>query len=422
MPKIDIQLIKALRESTGSGIMACKRALIETDSDLDAAGEFLRAQQLHSPKTRHRPTPEGVIACLVEGGRGVLIELLAETDFVSRSPLFHEAASSLARIALEAGAEIEPTLRAPSPDMDGDVSHYLTRLSAQVGENIVLRRVDGLSTKDGVLGAYVHDSRTPGVGRIAALVSVAGGSDKASADIARNLALHVVGASPLWTSIDEVPASVTTQKYRGGAEASDPSIHARLEKFYEQTVLLRQRHLLAPEFTVAEVLATEAGANSRVEGFLCFRVGEDASHDARVAQAVELEWTFGNDWSSETPLRLVEAGEIKVFEVRPSGPKLRDDRDAVDLINAAWSVGTTFIALPIERLGEDFFPLNTRRAGTILQKFSSLGTRLAIVGDLSAQIAESAALRDFIYEANRGEHIWFVADMESLLRRLRRLT
>jgi hypothetical protein len=303
--------------------------------------------------------------------------------------------------------------------LDGDVSHYLARLSAQFGENIVLRRVGGLRTNDGDLGAYVHDSRAPGVGRIAAMVSVAGGSEKASASIARNLALHVVGASPLWTSIDEVPASVSTQKCRGGAEASDPSIHARLEKFCEQTVLLRQRHLLAPEFTVAEVLATEAGANARVEGFLCFRVGEDASHDARVAQAVELEWTFGNDWSSETPLRLVEAGEIKVFEVRQSGPKLRDDRDAVDLINAAWSVGTTFIALPIERLGEDFFPLNTRRAGTILQKFSNLGTRLAIVGDLSAQIAESSALRDFVHETNRGEHIWFVADMESLQRRLR---
>lgn len=285
MPKIDIQLIKALRERTGTGIMDCKRALIETGSDLDAAGELLRAQLLHAAKTKHRPTPEGVIACLVEARRGVLIELLAETDFVSRSPLFHEAASSLARIALKAGAEIEPTLCAPSPDLDGDVSHYLTRLSAQFGENIFLRRVGGLRTNVGVLGAYVQDSRTPAVGRIAALVSVAGGPNKVSASIARNLALHVVGASPLWTSPDEVPASVTTRKYRGGTEASEmhPSIQARLERFYEQTVLLRQRYLLAPEVTVAKVLATEAGANARIEGFLCFRIGEDASHDACVA-------------------------------------------------------------------------------------------------------------------------------------------
>jgi hypothetical protein len=250
------------------------------------------------------------------------------------------------------------------------------------------------------------------------MVSVAGGSDKTSADIARNLALHVVGASPLWTSPDEVPASVTTQKYRGGAEASDPSIQARLEKFYEQTVLVRQRYLLAPEITVAEVLATEAGANARVEGFVCFRVGEDASHDTRVAQAVELEWTFGNDWSSEAPARVVETGETRVFAVSPSGPKLRDDRDAVDLINTAWSLGSRFIALPIERLGDDFFPLNTRKAGTILQKFSNLGTRLAIVGDLSAQLAVSAALRDFIHETNRGEHIWFVSNFEDLISRL----
>lgn len=114
----------------------------------------------------------------------------------------------------------------------------------------------------------------------------------------------------------------------------------------------------------------------------------------------------------------MEAGGATVFEVSRSGPQLRDDRDAVDLINAAWSLGSRFIALPIERLGDDFFPLNTRKAGTILQKFSNLGTRLALVGDLSAQIAESAALRDFIYEANRGEHIWFVPNFEDLIGRL----
>ncbi|EKF19384.1 translation elongation factor Ts [Nitratireductor pacificus] len=422
MPKPDIQLIKALRERTAAGVMDCKRALIAAEGNLDRAAESLRATMRAATRVHRRPTPEGVVACVVRERRGALIELRAETDFVSRNAQFQTAAGDLARIALEAGGDLARTLDAPSPDGRDTVAGYLHHLSARFGEAVTLHRTAGIDTPEGCLGAYAHNGPTPDVGRMAALVSVSGGG--ASVEIARRLAMHVVGAAPLWTSPDDVPASVRELKHTGSGDGSGDAneshrvIQSRLDRFYGMTVLLHQPFLFDPGVTVAEALADAAGDQARVDGFVCFRVGEDAAHDARVAQAAAFEWTFGNDWSSEAPAHIREVGEVRIFEVSPNGPKLRDDRDAVDLINAAWSLGITFIALPTGRLPGDFFPLSTRKAGTILQKFSNLGARLAIVGDVSVEVAESAALRDFIHEANRGEHVWFVPDFDSLMRRL----
>jgi hypothetical protein len=107
---------------------------------------------------------------------------------------------------------------------------------------------------------------------------------------------------------------------------------------------------------------------------------------------------------------------VRVLACAPDGKKLRSGRDAVELI--AESHGADLILIPVERFEEDFFRLKTRVAGEIIQKFVTYGRRLAIVGDISRYVDESAAFRDFVYEANRGEHVWFVANLEELDRRL----
>ena len=111
-----------------------------------------------------------------------------------------------------------------------------------------------------------------------------------------------------------------------------------------------------------------------------------------------------------------------VYHVPPEGKKLRDDRDAVELIGEARSAGAGLVAIPAERFEEDFFRLRTRVAGEIVQKFLTYGLRLAIVGDISKYVNESSALRDFVYESNRGDHIWFLANLQDLDRRLRRFS
>ena len=109
---------------------------------------------------------------------------------------------------------------------------------------------------------------------------------------------------------------------------------------------------------------------------------------------------------------------MRVVECPVDGKKLRNDRDAVELIGEALHAGAEMIAVPVERFEEDFFRLRTRVAGEIIQKFVTYGVRVAIVGDISAYLSESSALRDFVYEANRGRHIWFVATREELDQRL----
>jgi len=118
------------------------------------------------------------------------------------------------------------------------------------------------------------------------------------------------------------------------------------------------------------------------------------------------------------PARSYERNGVRVFECEAEGAQLRRDRDALDLIGEAWKHRAGFIVIPAERLGDDFFRLSTRVAGEIIQKFVIYRLRVAIVGDISRYVAESSALRDFVYESNRGKHVWFVASPEELDKRL----
>ena len=107
-----------------------------------------------------------------------------------------------------------------------------------------------------------------------------------------------------------------------------------------------------------------------------------------------------------------------VFECEAQGSPLRTIRDATDIISKAWEQRATVVAIPAGRLDDDFFRLRTGVAGEILQKFVTYQLRVAIVGDISKHVSESSALRDFVHESNRGDHVWFVADLDELLKRL----
>lgn len=120
------------------------------------------------------------------------------------------------------------------------------------------------------------------------------------------------------------------------------------------------------------------------------------------------------------PSQSYELHGVRIFECAVEGPQLRNDRDAVNLIGESGGPGASFIVIPIERLGDDFFRLQTRIAGEVIQRFAMYQVRLAIVGDISRHVAESKSLRDFVYESNRGNQCWFVADLDELSKRLER--
>lgn len=114
----------------------------------------------------------------------------------------------------------------------------------------------------------------------------------------------------------------------------------------------------------------------------------------------------------------LELKGIRIFEVPEHGPELRTGRDAVDLISAASGHRATLILIPVQRLGDDFFNLRTHIAGEIAQKFSMYGARVAVIGDISQRILESKSLSAFVSESNRGDHLWFVQNLEELTLRL----
>ncbi|HEY6904010.1 MAG TPA: DUF4180 domain-containing protein [Candidatus Acidoferrales bacterium] len=117
--------------------------------------------------------------------------------------------------------------------------------------------------------------------------------------------------------------------------------------------------------------------------------------------------------------RFYELHGVRILNAA-EGPLLRSDRDAVDLMSEAMSHGIRFIVIPAERLSDDFFRLKTRIAGEVIQRFAMYRMRVAILGDISRHVAESTSLRDFVYESNRGNQCWFVADLDEFSKRLER--
>ncbi len=289
MTDISATLVKTLREKTGAGVMACRTTLAETGGNLDAAIERLRdAQTTMAAKKGDRVATEGLVGLATAGGRGALVELNCETDFVARSDAFRQAASALARVALDVDGDLEALRSAASPDGDGRVSDLVTRLTARTGERVRVRRCAYLSVIEGQLVPYVHNAVAPGVGSIATLVALETRAPAAVvAGFGRHVAMHIAASAPRWVSSDDIPAEVTSEKRAellAQARTSgkpdgvvEKMVEGRLRKFADEVALRRQPFIMDPDRTVAEAIeeaARAAGEIITVRAFARFKVGE----------------------------------------------------------------------------------------------------------------------------------------------------
>src|SRR5258705_1190911 len=255
---ITADTVKQLRERTGAGMMECKRALVETRGDLDAAAELMRKTGLaKADKKATRVAAEGTVAVERAGNSAVLVEVNCETDFVARSDEFLAFVRVLARAALD---EAPPDLNALLALSAGAATLEDQRraLIAKIGENISVRRFVRV-TAPGVLGTYIHG------GRRASLVALKGGDEA----LARDLAMHVVAANPAYIDSDGVPAAVLGKEReilaeQTKAEKKPPEIVAkmvegRLRKYLAEITLVGQPFVKDPDVTV-EKLLKKAGA------------------------------------------------------------------------------------------------------------------------------------------------------------------
>ena len=281
-------LVKELREKSGAGMMDCKKALSETDGDMEAAIDWLRTKGLATAaKKSGRVASEGLVAFAVDGTRGALIELNAETDFVARNTEFQEFASTLASLALNAD-DIDALGGVDYPGTGRNVSEELTHKIATIGENMSLRRMETVSVGAGSVVSYMHNSTAPGLGRIGVLIALESSADAAVLEeLGKQIAMHIAATSPASLSVDDLdPESVQRErdvlieqaKASGKPqEIAEKMVEGRMKKYYQEVVLLEQTSVIDGETQIAGVVANaakSAGTDIELKAFARFNLGE----------------------------------------------------------------------------------------------------------------------------------------------------
>jgi len=281
-------LVKELREKSGAGMMDCKKALGETNGDMDAAIDWLRTKGLATAaKKSGRVASEGLVAIAVEGTSGAVVELNAETDFVARNTEFQDFARSLSGLALAAG-DLDTLRAATYPDTGRTVEEELTQKIATIGENMTLRRMERLSVSNGSVVSYMHNATADGLGRIGVLVALESTADEAALQgLGKQLAMHIAATSPASLSVEDLDKDAVQRerdvlieqaKASGKPqEIAEKMVEGRMKKYYQEVVLLEQTSVIDGETRIADVITKagkDAGADIAMTAFVRFNLGE----------------------------------------------------------------------------------------------------------------------------------------------------
>ena len=289
MAAITAALVKDLREKTGAGMMDCKKALGETDGDVEAAIDWLRKKGLsQAAKKSGRVAAEGLVAVAVRGHDGVVVEVNSETDFVARNEEFQSLARTIAAVSIEHGVTDAEALRNAHYPGGGTVGDALTNAIATIGENMTLRRAAALHVSSGVVAHYVHNAIADGLGKIGVIVALEStGSGEGLATLGKQIALHVAAAAPLALdasgldqTIVERERNVLRDKNAGKpANVLDKILESGLKTYYKQVCLIDQPSIHAEHNnkTIGQVVqeaGKSAGAPVTLKGFVRYALGE----------------------------------------------------------------------------------------------------------------------------------------------------
>ena len=289
MANITASMVKELRETTGAGMMDCKHALTETDGDMEAAIDWLRAKGLaKAAKKASRVAAEGLIGVSTKGNCGSVVEVNAETDFVGRNEQFQKMVADIAALALDAAGDVEKLNGMNFPGAGKSVAEHVTEMVATIGENMNVRRCSGLSVGKGVVASYMHNQVAPGLGKIGVLVGIeTDGDEAAAAAFGKQVAMHVAAANPLALTPDDLdPAVVERERavfMEQARESGKPDniiekmVEGRIRKFYEESVLLSQTFVVDGENSVekaAKLAEGSVGAPVKIAGYVRMQIGE----------------------------------------------------------------------------------------------------------------------------------------------------
>ena len=274
MAQITASLVKELRERTGAGMMDCKKALTQTDGDIEAAIDYLRENGIaKAAKKADRIAAEGLSYIEVKGNKAVILEINSETDFVAKNEKFVALVKNVAEAILAAEPKtLEEALQVEA--QGGTVEAVINEGIATIGEKLSLRRFEVVSKTDAdAFGAYSHMG-----GRIGVLTLVEGSTDE---EAAKDVAMHIAALAPRYLDESEVPADVlehekkvlTEQALNEGKPANivEKMIVGRINKFLEEITVVKQKFVKDASFTVEKFLASKGG---KLAKFVRYEVGE----------------------------------------------------------------------------------------------------------------------------------------------------
>jgi len=288
MAEITAATVKELRERTGAGMMDCKKALAETNGEMEPAIDWLRAKGLSAAaKKAGRTAAEGLVGAVVEGKRGAVVEVNSETDFVAKNELFQDFVRNVAKLALTNGTDVEQLGKAAYPD-GGTVQEKLTDNIAKIGEHQSLRRAAIAEVNEGAVVSYVHNQVAPGLGKIGVLVALESAAPaEALHALGKQIAMHVAAAHPLALTADDLDSALVERERSIAVEKAKESgkpenivekmVEGSLAKFRKESALLTQLFVMDNKTPVAEVVASaakEAGTAIQLIAFVRFQLGE----------------------------------------------------------------------------------------------------------------------------------------------------
>lgn len=289
MSTITAAMVKELREKSGAGMMDCKKALAETDGDMDAAVDWLRAKGISkADKKSGRTAAEGLIGIASGDAEAVVVEVNSETDFVARNEAFQQLVSGIADVALATDGSVDAIAAATYPKSGKSVADTIKDAIGTIGENMTLRRSAKLSVGSGVVATYVHNAVGDGLGKLGVLVALESEGDKDALNaIGRQVAMHVAATNPLAVRPEEVDADIADrersvfleQAKESGkpANIAEKMVEGRMRKFFQEVALLSQQFVINPDLTVEQAVKEaekDVGAPIKVSAIARLALGE----------------------------------------------------------------------------------------------------------------------------------------------------
>ena len=286
---LSASMVKELRDKSGAGMMDCKKALQETNSNMEEAVDWLRKQGLSAvAKKSGRIAAEGLIGVTVKNNVGSIIEINSETDFVARNELFQNFVSTCSELAIESNEDINVLKNMSYPNSDRTVDEELTHNIATIGENMNIRRSELLTVSNGVVISYVHNSVKDGLGRLGVLVGIESEADKVSlSTVGKQIAMHIAATSPQSLNIEDLDQDLVKrerqvlidQSIASGkpSEIAEKMVVGRMQKFYQDVVLNEQTFVIDGETKIKDVIKKlEKNLNTKVKliGFKKLILGE----------------------------------------------------------------------------------------------------------------------------------------------------